>query len=74
MAYHASTRQQLKDAPSSLGVVLGRLAVRKNKSVQDIAARTGASRTTIYSWFSGGTVTNAYRAPVQALIKELRST
>lgn len=74
MSYHSTTRLLLKSAPSSLGVRLGRLAIRKNKSVQDIAARTGASRTTIYSWFAGGNVTNAYRAPVEALIKELRST
>jgi hypothetical protein len=73
MAYHFSTRQSLKLAPTSLGVTLGRLAVRKNKSVQDIAAATGASRVTIYSWFAGRKVSNAYQATVKALIQELRS-
>lgn len=74
MTYQTKTRQSLKDAPSTLGVRLGRAAIRKNMSVQDIAARTGASRTTIYSWFAGGNVTNAYRTIVEALVKELRST
>ena len=75
MAYHESTRLYLtsKNAPKSLGVRLGRLAVRKHLSVQDIATRTGASRTTIYSWFAGRGITNAYRNTVAALIEELRN-
>ncbi len=74
MAYHFLTRQYLKTAPSSLGVRLGRLAVRKGVSVQDIAKRIGASRPTIYSWFAGGTVSNAYKERVQALINEFKKT
>lgn len=73
MAYHETTRQLLKLTPSSLGVRLGRLAVRKQLSVQDIAAKTGASRTTIYSWFAGRGVTNAYKRTVEDLIQELRT-
>lgn len=73
MSYHETTRQQLKDAPRTLGVRLGRLAIRKRISVQEIAAKTGASRTTVYNWFSGGGVTNAYKASVQALIQELQN-
>ena len=74
MAYHYITRQYLKEAPSSLGVRLGRLAVRRGVSVQDIAKRIGASRPTIYSWFSGGTVSNAYKERVLTLIKEIKNT
>ena len=74
MAYHFITRQYLKTAPSSLGVRLGRSAVRRGVSVQDIAKRIGASRPTIYSWFAGGAVSNAYRERVLALIKELKNT
>lgn len=73
MAYHESTRLLLKSTPNSLGVRLGKLAIRKKLSVQDIAARTGASRTTIYSWFAGRGITNAYRKTVAALIEELRN-
>lgn len=73
MTYHTKTRKALKQAPSSLGVRLGRLAVRKNKSVQDIAAVTGASRATVYSWFAGGTVSNAYSTIVTNLIAALQT-
>jgi len=73
MAYHTTTRSLLKNAPSTLGVRLGRLAVRKKVSVHEVALRTGASRTTIYNWFAGRGVTKAYRAAVQELIAELRT-
>lgn len=73
MTYHTKTRIALKRAPSSLGVRLGRLAVRKNKSVQEIATATGASRVTVYSWFAGGTVSNAYRAIVTNLIADMQT-
>lgn len=73
MAYHHKTIQVLKAAPSSLGVRLGRLAVRKKKSVQDIAKATRASRATIYSWYAGGTVSNAYVRVVEELIKNLQT-
>jgi hypothetical protein len=33
---------------------------------------TGASRTTVYSWFAGGTVTNGYRKAVSQIIASLR--
>jgi hypothetical protein len=72
MAYHLTTKTLLRSKPMTLGVKLGRLATRRKISVQELAARTGASRTTIYSWFAGRGVTNAYRKPVEELIKELR--
>lgn len=74
MAYHKTTLLALKTAPSSLGVRLGRLAIRKKVSVQEIANRIGASRPTIYSWFMGHGVSNAYKERVQALIKEFQNT
>jgi hypothetical protein len=75
MAYQTTTRLYLasKNTPKTLGVRLGRLAVRNKLSVQDLALRTGASRTTIYSWFAGKGVTNAYKRTVEDLIKELRT-
>jgi DNA invertase Pin-like site-specific DNA recombinase len=73
MPYHTHTRKHLKTAPSTLGVRLGRLAIRKQVSVQAIAEKTGASRTTVYNWFSGGGVTNAYKDRVLALIQELQT-
>jgi len=74
MPYHSSTRRILKDAPATLGVRLGRLALRKRVSVQDIAKRVGASRPTIYNWFTGSNVSNAYKERVAALIKEIQNT
>jgi hypothetical protein len=56
-----------------LGARLGRLAVRKGVSVQEIATSTGASRTTVYSWFAGRGITNAYRSAVKALIEKLQN-
>ena len=73
MPYHYRIKKQLQTAPRTLGVCLGRLAIRKKVSVQEIATKTGASRTTVYNWFSGGGVTNAYKERVQALIQELKS-
>lgn len=62
--------RKLANAP--LGVRLAKLAVKHDFSVINIAERTGASRTTIYSWFAGRGVTNAYKAVVTNLIDELK--
>jgi DNA invertase Pin-like site-specific DNA recombinase len=73
MPYHSKIKTKVKIAPRTLGVCLGRLAIRKKVSVQEIATKTGASRTTVYNWFSGGGVTNAYKERVQALLQELKN-
>ena len=72
MAYHAQTKATIKLAAKTLGRQLGRLAIKKKLSVQQIALITGASRTTVYSWFAGKGITNAYRRPVADLINKLR--
>lgn len=75
MSYHAKTKALVKDAPSSLGVRLGRLAIKHNFSVQEIAKTTGATRATVYSWISGKSeVTNSYRVAVKALILKIQNT
>ena len=56
----------------TLGVQLARLAVKHDFSVIDIAKRTGASRTTVYSWFAGRGITNAYKPAVLELIDTLK--
>jgi hypothetical protein len=71
MSYHSTTKAALHAAPTSLGVRLGRVAVRKGISVSHIVAEIGASRATVYSWFLGGVVSNAYRKPVEQLLKAL---
>lgn len=73
MSYHSTTRLLVRVRSRQLGPTLGRLAIKRNLSVQQIAALTGASRTTVYTWFAGGTVTNAYRRTVERLISSLRA-
>jgi hypothetical protein len=75
MPYFQKTKDGLRKRTGSkapLGVQLGKLAVKSDYSVVRIAAYTGASRTTIYSWFAGKGVTNAYKASVSRLITELK--
>lgn len=73
MAYHTKTKQLVRRASQGQGSKLGKLAVAKGLSVNQIALITGASRSTVYSWFSGKGVTNAYRPIVQVLINRLRT-
>ena len=74
MSYHYKTKTVLKRAPvKTLGTLLGRKAIRKGFSVAQISDKTGASRTTVYSWLAGGTVSNAYRKPVEDLIAFINS-
>ena len=39
--------------PSSIGVLLGRVCIKKEIPVMEVAEFFGVSRMTIYSWFSG---------------------
>jgi transcriptional regulator with XRE-family HTH domain len=75
MPYFQKTKDGVrarKAANAPLGVRLAKLAVKLDFSVIEIAKKTGASRTTVYSWFSGKGVTNAYKAAVTNLIAELK--
>ena len=58
---------------SNLGAKLGRWAVFHDLSVAKIATATGATRQSIYNWFSGGEVFVAYRPRVERLIQILES-
>jgi transcriptional regulator with XRE-family HTH domain len=73
MSYHSKTRHTLRCGPNTIGVRLGRLAIRKGVSVMQIASKTGASRATVYNWFAGGAVSNAYRTAVTQLLAELKT-
>lgn len=73
MSYHQKTKERVKEAGRGLGARLGKLAVKHGFSVQEIAEKTGASRVTVYSWITGGNVTNAYKSAVLALIEKLRN-
>jgi len=73
MPYQQKTRDSVQALPPSLGRRLAKRAIQRGVSVAAIAKETGASRTTVYSWFDGGPVSNAYRSVVAACIASLRS-
>ena len=72
MAYSPNTILAVKDAPKTSGNTLGRLAVQLDFSVLRIAKATGATRQTVYNWFTGGEVLGAYKPRVERMIEILR--
>ena len=74
MAYSDTIKQTTKVAPKTLGNQLGRWAIHLDFPVIHIAKFTGATRQTVYNWFSGTDVTPAYRMRVQSLLNILQSS
>jgi hypothetical protein len=75
MPYSEKIRQVVGEAPPGLGTELGRWAVLRDISMQKIAIITGATRQTVYNWFTGATaVTPAYQDKVTEVIDVLRQT
>ena len=69
MSYSVKTLNSVQAAPRTLGNQLGRWAVHLDFPVSDISIITGASRQTVYNWFTGkSTVINAYRPNVERLL------
>ena len=73
MAYSDTIKQTTKAAPKTLGNQLGRWAIHLDFPVIHIAKFTGATRQTVYNWFSGREVTPAYRMRVQSLLNILQT-
>lgn len=71
MPYSDKMRRMIEEAPDTLGSQLGKLAMTRDVSVTRVASATGATRQTVYNWFGGGEVTQAYRAHVQRLLAVL---
>ena len=69
--YSAAIRQRVKQGPATVGTRLARAAMLRKLSVQEIAYLVGASRATVYNWYAGGTVANAYQERVTQLSKIL---
>jgi hypothetical protein len=67
MRYRKHVRDAVKTGGDSLGPQLGRAAIRLDFPIARIAKLTGATRATIYSWFYGNQVSNAYRSAVTRL-------
>jgi len=69
MSYSVKTLNLVNAAPRTLGNQLGRWAVHLDFPVSDISIITGASRQTIYNWFTGqSAINNAYRPVVERLL------
>lgn len=62
----------MNKGPKTLGSSLGRIAIRKGLSVQQLATMLGASRMSVYNWITGGAVSRAYQKPIADLIKSLK--
>jgi len=67
MKYRKHVRDAVKTGGDTLGPQLGRAAIRLDFPIVRIAKLTGATRATIYSWFYGNQVSNAYRSAVTRL-------
>lgn len=75
MPYSQKIIEKINEAPSTLGTELGKWAVRRDVSMKRIAAIVGASRQTIYNWFTGVTeVTPSYKERVEEVIIVLQKT
>jgi len=73
MPYSEKTKDAIANAPDCLGKKLGQLAMLRDISVLRVAKATGATRQTVYNWFTGGEVANAYKQRVEDLIEILKS-
>lgn len=74
MAYSEKIKDAIDKAPKTLGNQLGRWAVYLDFPVTKIAKSTGATRQTVYNWFSGGEVAPAYRNSVQGLVDIMQTS
>lgn len=74
MRYYSNTiKQRVKAAPDTIGSQLARHAISKDISIREVAYLIGAARMTVYNWYSGKAVTNAYTARVEQLINILKA-
>ena len=73
MPYSEKTRNTINNAPKTLGNELAKWAMYRDISVKRIAMATGATRQTVYNWFTGSTeVTSAYKDRVTTIIDTLK--
>jgi transcriptional regulator with XRE-family HTH domain len=71
--YSHRVTARVKAGPNTLGLQLARLAILRGLSVKEVAYLLGAARMTVYNWYSGKQVTNAYTDRVQQLINILKA-
>jgi hypothetical protein len=69
MSYSVKTLKSVDAARRTVGNQLGRWAVHLDFPVSQVSEITGASRQTVYNWFTGvSDVNNAYRPIVERLL------
>jgi hypothetical protein len=75
MPYSQKIIEVINEAPPGLGTELGKWAVRRDISMKKISEIVGASRQTVYNWFTGTTdVAPAYKERVLEVITVLKKT
>jgi hypothetical protein len=74
MPYSDAVKKSTAAAPKTMGNQLGRWAIHLDFPVMSIAKYTGATRQTVYNWFSGTDVTNAYKERVKSLLNILQTS
>ena len=75
MPYSEKIKSAVNHGPRTLGTELGRWAVLRDISMMRISTLTGATRQTVYNWFTGSTeVTPAYKERVAQIIDVLKKT
>lgn len=74
--YTIRVAEAINNADGSLvGVQLGRLCIKHDIAVSQVARDLGVTRQTVYSWFSGKSEPQAYYATsVRRMIQELTQT
>lgn len=74
MPYSEKTIATVMHAPRTLGTRLGRWCVHHDFSVMRVARCTGATRQTVYNWFSGGEMLAPYADRVEVLVNILETS
>lgn len=71
--YSTLTVREIEEAsPLLLGVKLGRICVKRDIPVKDVAEYFGVSRVTVYGWFRGKVIVSGKHADkMQKLIAKL---
>lgn len=72
--YSQTVQRAIAKGPKTLGNQLGRWACNRGLPITKLSLATGATRQTLYNWFAGGNVTQAYRERVQEILDILRAS
>lgn len=72
--YSHKVQTAIAQSPKTLGSQLGRWAVHRGFPITKLAKATGATRQTLYNWFAGGNVTQAYQERVREILDVLKSS